>query len=85
MVRPDDCTNPVAFSQWTIPRSTLVERHGSMVKKMWSPEQTAAINKGIDTGSMDPCIEALNARVPLELNPYIVSALEWVVDEDKES
>lgn len=56
-----------------------------MVKKMWSPEQTAAINKGIDTGSMDPCIEALNTlqEVPLELNPYIVSALEWVVDEDK--
>jgi len=58
-----------------------------MVKKMWSPEQTAAINSGIDNGTLEGCIHALNSlqEVPLELNRYIVDALEWVVAEDKSS
>ena len=74
---------PSAMSPYLDPRLSFLV---PMVKKMWSPEQKAAIEQACDEGSMDMCLHALNMiqSVPYEINQYIVDAVRWVAGYPEE-
>ncbi len=74
---------PSVMSPYLDPRTSFLV---PMVKKMWSPEQKADIQKAIDKGSMDGCIEALNSiqAVPYTINEYIIAAVRWTAGYPEE-
>lgn len=67
---------PSVMSPYLDPRTSFLV---PMVKKLWSPEHKAAIDKAIDDKSMDDCIKALNLiqGTAYNINEYIVSAIRW--------
>ena len=67
---------PSVMSPYLDPRTSFLV---PMVKKLWSPEHKAAIDKAIDDKSMDDCITALNLiqGTAYNINEYIVSAIRW--------
>jgi len=71
---------PSTIGPYLDPRTSFLV---PMVKKVWSPEHQAAINKAVENNSMAIPLDAINRlmAVPFEINQYTLEAVIWAKEQ----